>query len=36
MPFDGLKEPHGLAVGTAGNVYVSDSRNNRVLKLPPR
>ncbi len=32
--FKGLYEPHGLAVDTAGAVYVTDE-NNRVVKLPP-
>ena len=33
LPFTGLKGAGGVAVDTAGNVYVSDSPNNRVLKL---
>ncbi|WP_081282635.1 serine/threonine-protein kinase PknD [Mycobacterium asiaticum] len=35
LPFQGLKNPQGIAVDAAGNVYVVDSGNNRVLKLPP-
>jgi serine/threonine protein kinase, bacterial len=34
-PFTGLNYPAGVAVDTAGNVYVSDF-NRRVLKLPAR
>jgi streptogramin lyase len=34
LPFTGVTDPLGLAVDTAGDVYVSDSVNNgRVLKL---
>ena len=33
LPFTGLNEPAGVAVDTAGNVYVTDASNNRVLKL---
>jgi DNA-binding beta-propeller fold protein YncE len=29
----GLKGPKGLAVDSQGNIYVSDSWNNRILKL---
>ncbi len=29
----GLKGPKGLAVDSHGNIYVSDSWNNRILKL---
>jgi serine/threonine-protein kinase len=32
-PFTGLSNPIGVAVDTAGNLYVSDTGNNRVLKL---
>jgi DNA-binding beta-propeller fold protein YncE len=31
----GLKEPRGLAVDRAGNVYVGDSGNRRVVMLAP-
>ena len=34
LPFTGLNGPRGVAVDTAGNVYVTDDGNNRVLKLP--
>ena len=33
LPFTGLNGPSGVAVDGAGNVYVTDFRNNRVLKL---
>ena len=33
LPFTGLTNPIGVAVDAAGNLYVSDSGNNRVLKL---
>jgi sugar lactone lactonase YvrE len=33
LPFTGLRVPHGVAVDAAGNVYVSDSHTQRVLKL---
>jgi DNA-binding beta-propeller fold protein YncE len=33
LPFTGLRAPHGVAVDAAGNVYVSDTHTNRVLKL---
>ena len=29
----GLTDPSGVAVDAAGNVFISDSSNNRVLKL---
>jgi serine/threonine-protein kinase len=35
VPFTGLREPDFVAVDTAGTVYVTDSRANRVLKLAP-
>jgi serine/threonine protein kinase, bacterial len=34
LPFTGLHEPHGVAVDAAGNLYVTDFGNNRVVKLP--
>jgi restriction system protein len=34
LPFTGVHYPQGVAVDTAGDVYVTDSENNRVLKLP--
>ena len=34
LPFPGVREPYGVAVDTAGNVYVTDYANHRVLKLP--
>jgi serine/threonine-protein kinase len=34
LPFTGLDRPAGVAVEGAGNVYVTDYGNNRVLKLP--
>jgi serine/threonine-protein kinase len=33
LPFTGLSGPAGVAVDTAGNLYVTDQSNNRVLKL---
>jgi DNA-binding beta-propeller fold protein YncE len=33
LPFTGLNHPSGVAVDTAGNLYVTDGYNNRVLKL---
>jgi DNA-binding beta-propeller fold protein YncE len=34
MPFTGLSEPEGIAVDTAGSVYVTTHGDNRVFKLP--
>ena len=33
LPFTGLSGPQGVAVDTAGSVYVVDYRNKRVVKL---
>jgi serine/threonine-protein kinase len=33
LPFAGLKGPRGVAVNAAGNVYVADTGNDRVLEL---
>ncbi len=33
LPFNGLKYPSGVAVGTDGGFYVADHGNQRVLKL---
>ncbi|OBG38851.1 hypothetical protein [Mycobacterium sp. E3198] len=33
LPFADLRAPHGVAVDAAGNVYVTDTHTNRVLKL---
>jgi serine/threonine protein kinase, bacterial len=33
LPFIDLKKPWGVAVDTAGNLYVADNANNRVYKL---
>ena len=33
VPFTGLTGPLGVAVDTAGNLYVTDVSNNRVLEL---
>jgi serine/threonine-protein kinase len=35
LPFTGLSAPNGVAVDSAGNVYVTDLHSNRVLKLLP-
>jgi serine/threonine protein kinase, bacterial len=34
-PFSGLNGPQGAAVDGAGNVYVVEWQDNRVLKLAP-
>jgi serine/threonine-protein kinase len=34
LPFTGLNSPWGVAVDSAGNLYVADSGNGRVVKLP--
>ena len=34
LPFTGLNHPRGVAVDSAGNLYITDDHNNRVLKLP--
>jgi serine/threonine protein kinase, bacterial len=34
LPFNGPDHPSGVAVDSAGNLYVTDDDNNRVLKLP--
>ena len=33
LPFTGLTTPSGVAVDTAGDLYVTDWHNNRVVKL---
>ena len=33
LPFTGLNDPRGVAVDTAGDLYVTDSGNKWVLKL---
>ncbi len=33
LPFTDLRVPHGVAVDAAGNIFVTDSHTNRVLKL---
>jgi serine/threonine protein kinase, bacterial len=33
LPFTGLRHPEGVAVDAAGNLYVVDYGNNRVVKL---
>ena len=34
LPFTGVNDPEGVAVDSAGNLYVADNGNSRVLKLP--
>ncbi len=34
LPFVGLNEPVAVVVDRGGNVYVADSENDRVMKLP--
>jgi serine/threonine-protein kinase len=34
LPFTGLREPEGMAVDSAGAVYVADYGNGRVVSLP--
>jgi hypothetical protein len=36
MPFSGLKKPWGVAVSAAGDVYVADYGNLRVVELKAR
>lgn len=33
LPFSGLNSPVGVAVNTAGDLFVADTNNNRILKL---
>ncbi|NDV10850.1 protein kinase [Rhodococcus sp. IEGM 248] len=33
LPFTGLNSPVGVAVNTAGDLFVADTDNNRILKL---
>src|ERR1700739_1172490 len=33
LPFTGLTQPDAVAVDTAGNLYVADTFNNRVVEL---
>jgi sugar lactone lactonase YvrE len=35
VPASGLKGPDGVAVDSAGNVFIADVNNNRVLKITP-
>ncbi len=35
LPFTGLNDPSGVEVDGAGDVYVADHGNNRVMKLAP-
>jgi len=34
LPFTGLSAPNGVAVDSAGNLYVADGLNGQVVKLP--
>jgi hypothetical protein len=34
LPFSGLYGPAGVAVDGAGDLFISDTGNNRVLELP--
>jgi serine/threonine-protein kinase len=34
LPFTGLDTPNGIAVDAAGDVYVADTYNSRVVELP--
>jgi len=31
----GFNEPHGIAMDSKGNIYVSDSQNNRIRRIDP-
>ena len=33
LPFTGLTDPGGVTVDSAGTIFVTDSGNNRTLKL---
>jgi hypothetical protein len=35
LPFSGLSNPYGVAVDGSGDVFVADTRNNRVEELSP-
>jgi serine/threonine protein kinase, bacterial len=35
LPFTGLNQPYGVAVGHDGSVYISDANTRKVLKLAP-
>jgi DNA-binding beta-propeller fold protein YncE len=36
VPATGLSGPSGAAVDTAGDVYIADTGNNRILKIDPK